>query len=98
MRTFIGLVAILVLSMGCRKDSSRSTSSSSAPELSVRAAEVIARFSFGGFDQLNAGTNAATLKEVWAMPATIALRDLALQKLANVIAGSFQPKTNATAN
>jgi hypothetical protein len=82
MKSFIGYLGLMALSLHwagpCHGD-----------EALTKTTEVLARLHFAGVEQLKDSTNAATLKEVWSLPATIGLRDQSLEKLARALAKSF---------
>ncbi|MBM3831930.1 MAG: hypothetical protein FJ403_01395 [Verrucomicrobia bacterium] len=87
-RILLFTLSALTLSLGCRGQ---------FPEAQSQPTEVLARLHFGGFDQLGATTNAATLWDVWKLPVTAELRDQALDKLSVRLAQSFSHDTNAPA-
>jgi hypothetical protein len=65
-----------------------------AQESAVQSADAAARIHFAGFNQIQAGTQAAALADIWNMPETGQFRTHLFQRLAEGLAKSFRPRAD----
>ena len=66
------------------------------PAGAAKAPEVIARMHVAGFGPSSDDGDGRTFKEIWNLPATVQLRQDALDKLAANLSAKFQPKAGQT--
>jgi hypothetical protein len=98
-RPIIAWVLVCAVAIAVLSPRGRAAAAGRDPK-NAAAERVLARVHFKGFDQLAAGTNAATLQQIWKMAQTGALRSVALDKLApavlkTVLGGGSDPASIA---
>ena len=81
---------------GCRQEPAAPSTPPPPPKPVQPQSEVLLRWHFAGADQLAGNTNAAKVKEIWALPATAEFRKQGLHRLAGVIPGLLSLAATAT--
>ena len=82
MRILILSGVLVGLGLGCGARQQTSEAAASPGPAAVKPGEVVVRWRFSGIAQLRGNTNAASLREVWALPSTQKVVEEALGKLA----------------
>lgn len=70
---------------GCQKEPATPAPPPSKAKPAKPASELLLRWHFIGANQLTGNTNAARLKQIWALPASVKLREQAFQQLAGAV-------------
>lgn len=107
MRRLSAIVLLIGLSFGsgCQKETATPpahrhppgpTLTQAPPPPAPPVSDVLLRWHFVGAEQLAGNTNAAKVREVWALPASADLRAQAFKRLADVLPGQWSLSTNAT--